>query len=515
MKSMNQIERKGCKMRTYSITLLAAILILPVAVSAQGLARDYRGDDNSRGPLDVEVWLDNSDGIYYEGENINVHFRASRDCFVALYSVDTRGQLNLLYPIDPQDDGYIQGGEVYSVPGQYADFDLVVTGPEGIEHIQAVASLDRMPIPDWYNGSPERADYDTDRASFVRYINDRYFGCRWDDCVRAFSHATVYVKGPHYYYKPVHVPRPWYDSPNYAVMYVDYPYGGEVYIDGIFIGFAPLWIPRIMIGWHWFTIYDRYGYCWEDRMDFRHNNTIYIDRTRVKTSRTVVSRFKEVRTQAQKFDRTSLVMSDKRVKSVRAESGKGLVRNERGNVVSKESRGADSRRYFDRKDSDRYSRQRDQSSGKSSSDGWNTPRDNRTKRGGESEGYRKPAQTQRAPDRYTPSSPSRRSTGSQAKPSSPAPSKGGKESTSPTKRSPDGDSGSGKKSRGGSSDISSSRNMTSTPPARQTERTEVKRSTDNSQRKQASVTPAPAPSKADKSGRAVQRESSTRTKRGR
>ncbi len=295
---------------------MIALIALPV-IGAQAEEKEYRPGAVQNSGLDIDVWVDNDDGVYYEGESITIYFHANRDCFVAIYSLDTRGQINLLYPAGPWDNGFVYGGEVYAIPADYDEYELIVTGPEGLEYIQAVASVEEMNIPDWYDGTSLRADYNDNDEDFLDHINGRYFTSRWESRYRALDRTTVYVKTPHYYYKPVYVPHQWYDYPNYSMVYFDYPFGAEIYIDGIYFGIAPLWIPRVMIGWRWVTIYDRYGYCWEEHVHFVHDQTIRLDRTRVVTSRSKVSRFKDVRTQTKKYSRSSYLLSDKKVTKVR------------------------------------------------------------------------------------------------------------------------------------------------------------------------------------------------------
>jgi hypothetical protein len=166
---------------------------------------------------------------------------------------------------------------VYGIPAEYSDYELIVTGPEGIEHIQAIASYDEMDIPDWYDGCPLQAEYFDEMEDFLDHINGHYFTTRWEKHGRAFDQTTVYVKAPHYYYQPVYVPNYWYDYPYYGMVYVDYPFGGEVYINGIYFGIAPLWVPHVACGWHWFTVYDHYGHCWEEQIYFTHNHTVHLD----------------------------------------------------------------------------------------------------------------------------------------------------------------------------------------------------------------------------------------------
>jgi len=318
-------------MKKTMIITMAALLAIPLA--AWGQEDPYRSQIVRSDKLDINIWVDNEDGVYYAGENIRIFFQTSRDAYVAIYGIDTRGQVNLLYPADARDNGFVYGGEVYAIPDDRDDYDLNVTGPEGIEYVQAVASLSELSIPDWYNEAPIRTGAYDDPEEFMDFVNDRYFTSRWDDRGRAYDRLTIYVKEPHYYYKPVYMPNHWWDYPDYAVVYVDYPFGGEVYIDGIFFGIAPLWIPRFMVGWHWVTIYDRYGYCWEDHIDFYHNHTIHIDRTRVKTSRTVVSRFKEVRQQTKKYSRSNFVLSDERVKNTVIEKSKEISKRSKRDVA--------------------------------------------------------------------------------------------------------------------------------------------------------------------------------------
>lgn len=328
------------------IALAILLVILPAAVTAENLVKSYHDGRDSRGELDIDIWIDNDDGIYYEDEEITISFRANYDCYVALYSIDTRGYVSLLYPDSYSDNGHIRGGETYSIPGSYDNYDLIVSGPEGIEHIQAIASFEEMEIPGWYDGSPLKVGDGDDREDFIEYVNERYFNCRGPGCERAFDYTSIYVKKQDYYYKPVYYPNSWYDTPYYSMVYFDYPYGGEIYIDGFYFGIAPLWIPRVMYGWHYLTIYDHYGYCWEQNYYFEHNNTVYFDRGRVKTSRSTVSRYKDLRRQASKYSKSNYFLSDKPVKSVRGNS-KDISRRTSSDSYRKSIKGSGARKGTD------------------------------------------------------------------------------------------------------------------------------------------------------------------------
>ncbi|HHI03755.1 MAG TPA: DUF4384 domain-containing protein, partial [candidate division Zixibacteria bacterium] len=131
-------------MKNNFITLLfAAVMISMLSLPAAAQYERYREDVNYAQYirydryLDVEIWTD--DNEYYDGENINIQFRANKDCYVVVYNIDTRGNLNLLYPSDPWDDTKIERDRIYRIPDSYDDYDLTVRGPEGVEYIQIVA----------------------------------------------------------------------------------------------------------------------------------------------------------------------------------------------------------------------------------------------------------------------------------------------------------------------------------------------------------------------------------------
>ena len=273
------------------------------AVKAQDYNRDYNDPDdynnssNDRGAidryLDVEVWTDHADADYYTGDEVVVNFRTNRDAFVAIYSIDSRGLVNLLFPSDPAQDNFVRGSMTYSLPGPDDDFELVLNGPEGSETIQIIASRERFPIPDWYRNSGLVFEGD-DIYDYMDWLNGRHF-VRYGGQRFAYDRAVIFVNEwePNYF-RPV-----YYDGyPSWSVVgnvYLDYYWGSSVYINGYYWGVTPLYIPRILVGWHTLTIYDRYGYCWESDFHVSRYHTTIFDHYTIVTSSTVRSKYKRVR----------------------------------------------------------------------------------------------------------------------------------------------------------------------------------------------------------------------------
>lgn len=289
------------------ITTVAALALFGLSLITSSVrAQDYNVQDNDpanydgdyydRGSidryLDAEVWTDHADADYYTGDEVVIHFRVNRDAFVAIYSIDSRGMVNLLFPADPAQDNYVLGGMTYALPGPDDDYDLVLNGPEGTENIQIIASRERFPIPDWYHNSGLVHEGD-DVSDYMDWLNGRYF-VRYSGQRFAYDRAVLFVnEWEPSYFRPVYYP----DYPSWAVVgniYVDYPWGSTVYINGYYWGVTPLYIPRILVGWHTLTIYDRYGYCWENDFHVSRYHTVVFDRTVVAPSPSIRSKFTRV-----------------------------------------------------------------------------------------------------------------------------------------------------------------------------------------------------------------------------
>jgi hypothetical protein len=281
---------------TSQLTMIALLLIIMGTSGARAqsdeTAYNYDAAQIDR-YLDAEVWADHSDGEYYSGDNVVISYRVNRDAFVSIYSIDTRGRVNLLFPTDPAEDNYVRGGVTYSLPAPNANYDLEVNGPEGFENIQIVASREAFTIPDWYGNSGMVCDWDN-RADYMDYLNSTFF-VRYGGQRFAYDRAAIYVnEWEPSYFRPVY--NPSYPSWTvYGNCYVDYPWGASVYVNGIYWGCAPLYIPRISVGWHTITIYDDHGECWENDFHVSHYNTVVFDRTEIQPRADIKSKYKEVR----------------------------------------------------------------------------------------------------------------------------------------------------------------------------------------------------------------------------
>ncbi len=78
--------------------------------------------------------------IFHVGDNINVRFRASRDCYLTLLNIGTSGKLTVLFPNAMHRDNHIRGGTWHEIPGTSYGFEYRLQGPTGTEKLKAFAT---------------------------------------------------------------------------------------------------------------------------------------------------------------------------------------------------------------------------------------------------------------------------------------------------------------------------------------------------------------------------------------
>ncbi len=241
-----------------------------------------------RADFEIFVWPDRGvDAVYHPGDRIKVYFEVTRDCYVVLYDIDTHGRLHILFPFSPWQDNYVRAGHVYELPGDWDTFSLHVEGPSGTEYIQAIASPYPIDLPDWpiYLDSPGQypvtcpdpvlRDFRAgdDRLRYISRVNRRLIGDRWDWC--ATDLARFYVQRKIYRpHPPVIHPRPiiidpWPDI-FIEVVYIGWPIGGRIYIDGVYYGVAPLRIRGLRHGRHRIECYHKGRLVRTQRVEYRH-----------------------------------------------------------------------------------------------------------------------------------------------------------------------------------------------------------------------------------------------------
>ncbi|HYW13038.1 MAG TPA: DUF4384 domain-containing protein, partial [Longimicrobium sp.] len=107
-----------------------ALLLESSSTALAGLANASQGR--------VQVWLDGSRDVYRPGERIRARIRSDRDGYLAVFHIDTNGDVDVIYPYSEHEDGWIEAGRTMSL-GSRGGYDYVRSrGGYGMGYIMAV-----------------------------------------------------------------------------------------------------------------------------------------------------------------------------------------------------------------------------------------------------------------------------------------------------------------------------------------------------------------------------------------
>jgi hypothetical protein len=91
--------------------------------------------------LQIKAWVDKGEGSTYRlKEKLKVHFVANIACYVKIYQIFANGDYQLLFPNTYRKEHMVKAAEMYTVPEESDNFDIVLQEPTGTEMIKAVAS---------------------------------------------------------------------------------------------------------------------------------------------------------------------------------------------------------------------------------------------------------------------------------------------------------------------------------------------------------------------------------------
>jgi hypothetical protein len=117
---------------------LGLITGIPKAVVWEQLLTKRKSNSDFR----VDVWTERTG--YRIGDELIVHVRSNRDCYLTVLDLQTSGNLYVLLPNQYQPVTLAKADAVYAVPSRDAPFTIGVNGPAGVEGIKVIAT--RRPL---------------------------------------------------------------------------------------------------------------------------------------------------------------------------------------------------------------------------------------------------------------------------------------------------------------------------------------------------------------------------------
>ncbi|HEX2210191.1 MAG TPA: DUF4384 domain-containing protein [Longimicrobium sp.] len=157
----------------------------------------------------VRVWVDNYRDYYRSHDRFRVRVRPDFDGYLAVFHIDTNGDVDVLFPRNDYDEGWVEGGRTLTL-GSRGRWDyLNVRGGYGVGYVLAVAldePLELWRVRDLY--SRRFGSWDNNYSVY----GDPFYAM--DELVRAIVPETAYGYEAVDYYT-YHMGRR-YDYPRYA-----------------------------------------------------------------------------------------------------------------------------------------------------------------------------------------------------------------------------------------------------------------------------------------------------------
>jgi hypothetical protein len=122
---------------------------LLAAVAGTGSAASDPAPQSSGAPA-IRLWL-NSNRTFREGERAQLQVESRDDGYLVVLNYDTEGRLEVLFPLEPRDDNFVQGGRRYEIRSR-RDRESFVVGREGEGLIYAAVSADPFSFRDYEAG---------------------------------------------------------------------------------------------------------------------------------------------------------------------------------------------------------------------------------------------------------------------------------------------------------------------------------------------------------------------------
>jgi hypothetical protein len=237
--------------------IISLLMVLTMVLPGTALSLSSPDD------LKIDVWLDRGDGsVYTQGDPVTVYFKASADCFVTVYNIDTDGYVHILFPTFPGEGNYVKGGATYFIPAPEHEEFFVIDELPGIGYVEAVASHEPFSLDGWpfYAVAGDEGHYSDavvekisgDPFLAIEEINSR---------ILPVGENTSYADdfGLYYVEEVVDYPRYVYDDYQTSGYYPYYYPSSYVVFDYWWFGYYPYgYYPYGYYPYYYYPYYDYY-----------------------------------------------------------------------------------------------------------------------------------------------------------------------------------------------------------------------------------------------------------------
>ena len=112
--------------------------------------------NNPNPPFKIQLWMEDETGrskgerpVYRMGDVAVFKFRAEQQCYMTLLSVDTKGEITMLFPNRYHPSNKIGAGNIYTIPSPSMDFIIRAQAPRGKQLLKVIATTVPASIPEF------------------------------------------------------------------------------------------------------------------------------------------------------------------------------------------------------------------------------------------------------------------------------------------------------------------------------------------------------------------------------
>lgn len=172
-------------MKTFPFSAIAALLALLMATAVHAQPKLERREPEAGTRIQVvpqpqpivvypehitvTLWTDRS--YYWEGDDVDITFRVSRDSYFYLFSTDPGGVTRMIFPNRFDRDNFLRAGRTYRIPD--SSYRMVATGPSGYDTLHAVATTECY---DWIERGYHRLNFNSDPFPIVPRPPAQFYG---------------------------------------------------------------------------------------------------------------------------------------------------------------------------------------------------------------------------------------------------------------------------------------------------------------------------------------------------
>lgn len=259
--------------RIAAIMALISAMLLSIGAAAGSAPNVNSIIINPNPPYQSSIWSDKAN--YSIGDKIGIGFRANKDSYAYVFSIDTTGVVRLIFPNIYSSDNKVKANRAYSLPDNNK-YSLTIGGPAGTDQLVLISTPNKIDDTDWLRRSLQQNSFapqlniniaaDGFMAQIKSVIITPVFKNEWSSAYATYTvggwvNIPTPVTSPVVVVPPVVVNPPVVNPPiiNPVPLYgriniSTNPSGAKVYLNGADQGNSPSSISNLRFGEYEVTV---------------------------------------------------------------------------------------------------------------------------------------------------------------------------------------------------------------------------------------------------------------------